>query len=43
MSSDDDHRAPANYGANYKRLAAVKATNDPDSSTLQIIAQANGS
>ncbi len=30
MSSDDDHRAPANYGANYERLAAVKATCDPD-------------
>ena len=29
MSSDDDHRAAANYGANYERLAAVKATYDP--------------
>jgi FAD/FMN-containing dehydrogenase len=29
MSNDDDHRAPANYGANYERLAAVKATYDP--------------
>ena len=30
MSGDDDHRAAANYGANYERLAAVKATYDPD-------------
>jgi FAD/FMN-containing dehydrogenase len=30
MSDDDDHRAPANYGANYARLAAVKAAYDPD-------------
>ena len=30
MSSDDDHRAAANYGANYERLAEVKATYDPD-------------
>jgi len=29
MSSDDDHRAAANYGANYEQLAAVKATYDP--------------
>ncbi|WP_244563738.1 acyl-CoA dehydrogenase family protein [Ensifer aridi] len=32
MSSDDDHRAPANYGANYERLAAVKATYETTSS-----------
>lgn len=30
MSGDDGHRAAANYGANYERLAAVKATYDPD-------------
>ncbi|MCV2490975.1 FAD-binding oxidoreductase [Geodermatophilus sp. YIM 151500] len=30
MSGDDDHRAAANYGANYERLSAVKAAYDPD-------------
>jgi FAD/FMN-containing dehydrogenase len=30
MSDDDDQRAPENYGANYERLASVKATYDPD-------------
>ncbi|HEY5623133.1 MAG TPA: FAD-binding oxidoreductase [Gammaproteobacteria bacterium] len=30
MSGDDDNRAPANYGASYERLAAVKAVYDPD-------------
>ena len=30
MSSDDGHRAAANYGANYERLAAAKAAYDPD-------------
>jgi FAD/FMN-containing dehydrogenase len=30
MSGDDAGRAPENYGANYGRLAAVKATYDPD-------------
>lgn len=29
MSGDDDHRAAQNYGANYDRLAQVKATYDP--------------
>ena len=30
MSDDDGHRAAANYGGNYDRLAAVKAAYDPD-------------
>ncbi|MGQ0668364.1 MAG: BBE domain-containing protein, partial [Actinomycetota bacterium] len=30
MSGDDDHRAPANYGANSERLTAVNAVYDPD-------------
>lgn len=30
MADDDAHRTPANYGANYERLARVKAAWDPD-------------
>jgi Berberine and berberine like len=30
MSGDDAYRAADNYGANYERLAAVKAVYDPD-------------
>lgn len=30
MSGDDADRAAENYGANYERLAAVKAIYDPD-------------
>ena len=30
MSDDDDHRVADNFGANYRRLAAVKATYDPE-------------
>ncbi len=45
MSDDDDHRAPANYGANYERLAQVKAAYDPDNvfHVNQNIVPANGS
>lgn len=30
MADDDDYRVQANYGANFERLAQVKATYDPD-------------
>ena len=30
MAGDDSGRAEANYGANYSRLARVKAAYDPD-------------
>jgi FAD/FMN-containing dehydrogenase len=44
MSDDDDYRVSENYGANYERLASVKASYDPDNvfHVNQNIAPANG-
>jgi len=44
MSDDDDYRVSENYGANYERLASVKASYDPDNvfHINQNIAPANG-